>query len=486
MTVLWCAVAGAGLAHEVVTYEQFGAKGDGKTDDLPAIVAAHIAANEKGLPVRAKDGATYYIGGRDLSAVIRTDTDLGEAHFIVDDTAVSNCNAAVYTIPPTGASVAVTGVKALKRGMRKLGVTFPGRMLVKFEDDSRRQYRRTGNVNMTNDGQPQNEFLIVGADGTIDPRTPIVQDMAQVSRARAFPIDMKPLTVRGGRFRTIANREIAPKFHKWNYYHRGFTVNRSNVLFADVRHEIVDQRPDISPYSGFLCIGKAVDVTVSNCVFTAHRMTTHGTYDMTLCEAIGIRFVNCREVTDILDTGNFWAYGSNYCRDLTLDGCEFGRFDAHCGTYNATIRNCRLRQLNAVGWGTFLVENTRVEGGTFCWFRGDYGSNWDGDFVVRNCVWAPKDGKGGAFISVQNDGSHDYGYPCHMGRKIDVDGLTVKVSRPFTWFLFFSDEPAADAPYPYIPPEEISLRNVTIEDGQEPVFSNRPNFFKDKVKVVRE
>ena len=40
----------------VVTYEEFGAVGDGKTDDQMAIVAAHEAANAKGLPVRECDG----------------------------------------------------------------------------------------------------------------------------------------------------------------------------------------------------------------------------------------------------------------------------------------------------------------------------------------------------------------------------------------------------------------------------------------------
>ena len=42
-----------------VTYEQFGALGDGKTDDMDAIIAAHAYANEHRLPVKAKDDATY-------------------------------------------------------------------------------------------------------------------------------------------------------------------------------------------------------------------------------------------------------------------------------------------------------------------------------------------------------------------------------------------------------------------------------------------
>ena len=43
----------------VVCYEDFGAVGDGKTDDMEAICKAHEYANEKGLPVYAKEGATY-------------------------------------------------------------------------------------------------------------------------------------------------------------------------------------------------------------------------------------------------------------------------------------------------------------------------------------------------------------------------------------------------------------------------------------------
>ena len=68
-----------------VTYEEYGAVGDGVHDDQMAIIAAHDAANELGLPVRAKDGKTYYIGKSDKVAVIQTDVDFGKAKFIIND-----------------------------------------------------------------------------------------------------------------------------------------------------------------------------------------------------------------------------------------------------------------------------------------------------------------------------------------------------------------------------------------------------------------
>ena len=46
------------MESEIVDYESFGAKGDGVTDDLPAICRAHDPANSHGLCVRTKPDAT--------------------------------------------------------------------------------------------------------------------------------------------------------------------------------------------------------------------------------------------------------------------------------------------------------------------------------------------------------------------------------------------------------------------------------------------
>ena len=48
----------------------FGAVGDGVTDDSAAIRAAHAEANEKGLAVLGNPDATYYIGAIDLKEAI--------------------------------------------------------------------------------------------------------------------------------------------------------------------------------------------------------------------------------------------------------------------------------------------------------------------------------------------------------------------------------------------------------------------------------
>lgn len=42
-----------------VRYSDFGARGDGKTDDIDAIAATHAFANQQGLSVKADEGSTY-------------------------------------------------------------------------------------------------------------------------------------------------------------------------------------------------------------------------------------------------------------------------------------------------------------------------------------------------------------------------------------------------------------------------------------------
>src|SRR5690606_21031360 len=97
-----------------VRYSDFGAKGDGKTDDVIAIAAAHAFANEHGLPVRADRGATYYIGGEDHTVDVRTDTDFGDAMLIIDDTDVEDRTSPVFSINSEFEPVALDGITTLR------------------------------------------------------------------------------------------------------------------------------------------------------------------------------------------------------------------------------------------------------------------------------------------------------------------------------------------------------------------------------------
>ena len=496
-------VARAICAAGVVTYEEFGAAGDGKSDDMSAIVAAHAAANEKGLPVRAGDGRTYYIGGGAQTAEIRTDVDFGTASFVIDDREVPLKKRAtpVFRIPHSARPVAVKGIAALARGQGSLGVVLPGPSLVEVVDATVRQYIRYG-LNQ-NKGRPKREVLLAAADGTVDPSTPVIWDYGKVTHAVAYPLDAKTLTIRGGRFTTIANRAES----RYTYFGRGFDVSRSNVRIEGLRHDVTGEGDHGAPYRGFVTVSYAANVMVSNCVFTAHKTyrtigaagkpVSMGSYDISAGSAVNVSFVDCRQTTDIND-GRYWGiFGSNYCRNLLYDGCTFSRFDAHMGVANATVRNSELGHMgiNAIGFGTFLVENTTVRSGSFFNLRGDYGSTWHGDFIVRNCTFVPRDGKkAAALVNGYSYDWHDFGYECFMPRRIVFDGLVIddschpeKYDGPFVFGMFNSKNTGSGyvEGHPYHVTEEVVLRNVTTKSGKPVRLSPNKWMFRN-VKVVTD
>ena len=100
-----------GLVH----YSDLGAKGDGKTDDMDAIVATHAFANKYKLSVKADSRHTYYISGKSRSAIIKTDTDFGTANFIIDDTNVQNIKTNVFMVKSELIPFDINGIYTLKK-----------------------------------------------------------------------------------------------------------------------------------------------------------------------------------------------------------------------------------------------------------------------------------------------------------------------------------------------------------------------------------
>ena len=487
----------------VVTYEEFGAVGDGKADDQKAIIAAHAAANKRGVPVRACDGKTYYIGKGTATADICTDVDFGTASFVIDDHEVplAKRGASIFRIVPTAKPVAIKGLTTLTRGQANIGVSLPGPSLVEVVDGTVRQYIRYG-LNQNN-GTPKREVFLASADGTVDPATPIIWDYGKVTHAVARPLDAKTLVIKGGRFMTIANQAES----KYNYHGRNFTVNRSNVRFEGLRHDITGEGDHGAPYGGFISIAFAANVTVTNCIFTAHKTyrtigaagkpVSMGSYDLSVNNSVNVSFVNCRQTTDINDGRDWGLLGSNYCKNMLYDGCAFSRFDAHMGVANATIRNSELGYMgiNAIGFGTFLVENTTVRCGSFFNLRGDYGSTWRGDFIVRNCTFVPRNGQKavGTLVNGNSTDWHDFGYECHMPRRIVFDGLKIedanhpdKYDGPYIFGQFSKKNVGPDyvEKYPYHVTEEVVLKNVTTASGKPVNLSPNAWMFRN-VKVVR-
>jgi hypothetical protein len=103
--------------------------------------------------------------------------------------------------------------------------------------------------------------------------------------------------------------------------------------------------------------------------------------------------------------------------------------------------------------------------------RGDYGSFWDGEVVIRDCEYVPS-GSPLALISGSNNGTHDFGYPCMLPRNVTVDGLVIDDSaHPFFYFGpyvidYFNPNLGICNPYPFGRSGEVTLKDVTVKSGR--------------------
>ena len=472
---------------DYVTYEDFGAVGNGKEDDFDAIVKTHEYANATGLSVFASETATYYISGARRTATVKTDTDWSTARFIIDDTNVKNRSAWIFNIAPSQGSKNITDkvASSLKINATNIGTTLEEKSLVVLTDSNVKRYIRKG-LNQ-NSGSNQTDVIIADENGNISPDTPLIWDFDTITGATAYPIDTETLTVKGGFFTTIANN--APS--EYNYYTRGIQVRRSNTVIDGIYHDVINEGSTGAPYSAFVSLSCCADVTVKNSTFTGHKKYSTigsagssvqmGTYDIGAATAVNAKFINCNQTNDITD-GDYWGIaGTNYCKNLVYDGCALSRFDAHQGVLNATVKNSVLGHhgIKLIGSGTALIENTTVLAQDFIDLRPDYGSTWNGDLIIRNCKFYPSS-VSLHIINAENSEDHDFGYTCYLPQRIEIDGFYVNrigISYLFNMVNSKHIVDFYDAEYPVVPPEEITVKNFSsLLDGELFVSLNKAIF----------
>jgi hypothetical protein len=488
------AETGASAAKEnpdAVTYEAFGAVGDGITDDLPAIVAAHAHANERGLPVRSNPEATYHLGRRALTAVIQTNTDWSTSRFIIDDSqGVENHRLSLFEVTSRLQPETLV-IDRLARGQDRLDVRPARDSLVLVENDNRRIFIRRG-LNQNN-GTALKEVFILRQDGSIEGA--IDWDYDIITRVEVRPIDPEPLLLRGGIFINVANRmkqEVG-----YNYWSRNILITRSNTEVDGVAHQVVGETEFGHPYSGFLNVRMAANITLRNCsidgrkvystIGAAGKPVSMGTYGYSASYVVNFRLIGCRS-DNILDRTRWGVIGTNFMKNILVEDCVLSRMDVHMGASGSyVIRRSTLGHmgLNAIGRGTLLVEDSTLHGGSFISFRADYGSTWEGEVIVRNSRWQPTAGRGGlTLFNLSNDGTHDFGYACFMPEVIKIDGLSVDDAAPngeprgLAYFNNSLGTAGTERPYPYRLTQRIEVKGLKTASGQTPRVSDNAELAK--------
>ena len=502
--VLALQLASNAPSDEIVTYEAFGAVGDGVNDDLLAICKAHEYANAHGLSVKTRPDATYHLGGKALTAIIATDTDWNTSRFTIDDTQVENHRTSIFSVRSLLEPEKLS-IDRLTRDQKQLDVRPKHDCHVVVTNRKIRRYIRRG-LNR-NSGTSQHDCFILRRNGSVE--GDIDWDYDNVSRVEARPIEEKPLTLRGGVFTTFANRmkqEVG-----YNYWARNIKISRSNTEVDGLIHYVVGETAVGHPYSGFISISNCANITLRNCFATGHKTystigaagkpVSMGSYDYSANNVVNFRMINCR-MNHINDRTRWGVIGTNFCKNILLEDCTLSRMDTHMGVSGTyVIRRCTLGYmgLNAIGRGLLTVEDSTLYGNALVNFRSDYGSTWEGGVVIRNCRWIPAGGnrRWPQMIYVRNDGMHDFGYTCFMPREITIDGLYVDDSNhpeDYQGMYFFSDpdgnndrgddiEPA-DRPFPYVRCQKVRVRGLTTASGKKPRVS--PNAQIEKSIILIE
>lgn len=453
-----------------IFYSDFGAVGDGVTDDFEALRRAHEFANEKKrYTVCAESDAAYYInktGGK--SIVIKTDTNFADAEFIIDDRDIDDSPelkheryAWIFSVPydysvtykkdndPLGVLERINTGEVIKTDSKKIPLDLGFDALIMPVDSAKRVYRRGGALGNTDNGFTQREIIVVRADNTVDESTPPLFDYDKVDEITIVRIDSEPIKIWGGLFTNIASRCDTNAY--WN---RGIAVSRANVTISGLVHRIKNQpmnevhptRPVVMGggpnYNGFLWAYLCNNLYVEHCKFSGHVHYTQGSYDLGGSSSNKLVFKNCTQynmfrLDEVIhpEAQAYWGImGTSFCKNIEYHDCELSRLDAHAGVYNLKVSGCKIGIINAVGGGTAIIENSRIYNPRVIGLRSDYGSTWRGDIVVKNChLISPFDR-----ASVVNGIIHnaDYGYNTVMPN-LYIENLTHNLGENHPDFTVF-------------------------------------------------
>lgn len=258
-----------------VSYADFGAVGDGKTNDFFAMKKAHEYANENGLSVKGEASKTYYIGkmtddnGVCEPITIKTDTDFCGATIIIDDTDIkcekdgardfaTNIFNVVSDYPYEYLDKEALGalnsqkdsdgfvIRAFDREnpTKKLNLKLGYPAFLILFNKNYNMYVRWGYVNSK--GYPQREIVVVDENGNLDTDTPFMFDYKEITEVKIQRLDVKPISV--------GNAKIVSRASRVNLYSighrgilRGFNIMRPHTRFYNVEHVITDEIPKFQP-----------------------------------------------------------------------------------------------------------------------------------------------------------------------------------------------------------------------------------------------
>ena len=422
------------MEQRTVHYKDFGAVGDGYTDDMAAIIKAHEYANSVGAEVKADEGATYYIGASEEYAVIKTSVDWTGATFIIDDSKIGLGDKAkdtpIFVIEPSIEPLDLS-ISTVSKGAARIDVKPGVPCLIYIEDGKMRRFKRFGPN--ANSGEIQREVILVDSEGNIDPKAPPIFDYPDITTSIFIPTNEEPLTVKGGDFITVANVTF-PK--RWVAFERGIRIKRSNTTVTGIKHTVEGDNKFRCAYHGFIVAELSNNVLIENCVFTAHLRTYFtnasgeqvliGSYETGAKDCNSITWRGCTQTNFFNSDGSInqaGMMGTNRLKNVSYIDNFVGSFDAHTGLHNLYMKGCTIKGMGIQGSGLAVLEDVHMYKVYAMHLKCDYGSGWDGDFVFKNVTLEDPEGGERYHLFRTQWVNHDFGYKVTMPRTVTIENL---------------------------------------------------------------
>ena len=390
------------IDRDYVTYEDFGAVGDGKTEDFGAIYKTHEYANAHGLTVKGTPGKTYYIRDTKLgtdevhTAIIKTNVDWCGAHFIIDDTEISpkkDCpyrdmafrylfhvepedEHKVYRIedPEILSNIAAQGLNQQTKKIN-LGIDWDGSVMIIPYNSAHGVFRRRGFTQFL--GEPMHEIIIIDKDGNVSEETPIMFSYAHIDYIDVYKLDPKSaITIENGVFTTLESRvsQMVKKedgtfeYVYCDYICRGIKIMRSYTTVQNVEHivtggfSLVERASGLegAMYGGFFEAEFGDRITIKNCIIPGRTSPGHDGGHSSY--GFNAKCVN-KIVLDGCFQPNFW---------VTIDPETYEMKNATAYDENARGHAVRTTNNNThVGMGFVTVNGVKLR---LCWGLG--GTNY--------------------------------------------------------------------------------------------------------------
>lgn len=423
-----------------VNVKWFGALGDGKTDDGPAIKAAHEHANRIKAPVVYPYGKYYISEVNEIP--IQTSVDFLGSEIIINDApeTVDN-NLPIYSILPSKSSVVHDGDELVQNVSDKFKVgvkqipelaSDEGTRYLEIYNDEESMYARYGEI--ATPGQPRTDMIIVDGQGNL--KTNLTYDFSKVTRIIENFVDESKLTFANGVFKSVGQNDYNPE-NSYNSYQRNISIMRSNTNLICISHSIPDDyATKQASGAGFIRLLRCCKILLEGIdlqprIYKNGDVTLSGKYELAINKCSD---VTLRRVDAYSDDPDVWgSHTGNYMKNLLIDDCKFNRLDSHYPSDTVSIINSTIgfRGITMVGYGKLLIENCTINSSNLITLREDYGSFWLGDIAIRGIKWNPHV-NWCRLIQISQHPDWNFGMNPGLGgenRTISISDITIDSSR---------------------------------------------------------